>query len=82
MSEGTKGQIQPPKKEDPKKVTSLKEDQTENAIFELKNMFAQFLVSSKETQANNRTDINELKDAIKAITRFSPQSPIGNRNHE
>lgn len=41
-------------------------------------MFAQFVVSSKETQANNRTDINELKDAIKTIIRFSPQSPIGN----
>ena len=80
MSEGTKSQIQPPKKEDPKKVVGLKEDRTENAIFELKNMFAQFLISSKETQANNRIDINELKEAIKAIIRSSPQSPIGNES--
>ena len=85
MSEGTKGQIQPPKKEDPKKddpkktIEVSKEDPT---ILELKKMFTQFLISSSETQANNRADINELKDAIKAINRSSPQSPMGDDSLE
>ena len=83
MSEGTKGQIQPPKKEglkkeDPKKTIEVsKEDPT---ILELKKMFSQFLKSNSETQASNRADINELKEAIKAINRSSSQSPIGSES--
>ena len=86
MSEGTKGQIQPPKKEDSKKEDSKKtieiskENPTENSILELRKMFSRFLISSSETRANNRADINELKDAIKAITRSSPQSLIGDES--
>ena len=63
MSEGMKGQIQPPKKEDSKKEDSkkptevLKADSTENSILELKDMFSHFLISSNQTQANNRTVI-------------------------
>ena len=86
MSEGTKGPIQLPKKEDSKEEYSKKmievskEDPTENSILELKKMFSRFLISSSETQANNRDDINELKDAIKAITRSNPQSAIGDES--
>ena len=85
MSEGTKGQIQPPKKEDlqkedPKKTIEVsKEDPT---ILELKKMFSQFLKSNSETQASNRADINELKEAIKAINRSSSQAPIGSESLE
>ena len=88
MSEGTKGQNQPPKKEDSKKedpkktIEVLKEDPAENPILELKKMFSQFLISSNETQANNRIEINELKNAIKAINRSSPQSLMGDEGME
>ena len=81
MSERTKGRIQPPKKEESKKtIEVLKEDLTEIAILELKDMFSQFLISSNQTQASNRTDINELKEAIKSLNRSSAQSPIGNES--
>ena len=82
------GQIQPPMKEDSKKeelkkaIEVVKEDPTENPILELKKMFSQFLISSDEIQANNRTDINELKDAIRAINRSSPQSLMGDESVE
>ena len=88
MPEGMKGQIQPPMKEDSKKeelkkaIEVVKEDPTENPILELKKMFSQFLISSDEIQANNRTDINELKDAIRAINRSSPQSLMGDESVE
>jgi hypothetical protein len=83
MSEGTKGPLQSTKKEDSKKTTEvLKEDPTEDPILELKKMFSQFLISSSETQASNRTDINELKEVIKAINRSSPQSPMGDESIE
>ena len=70
------------KEEAKKKIEGLKEDQTENAILELKEMFSQFLISSNQTQASNRTDINELKEAIKAINRSSTPSPIGSESME
>jgi hypothetical protein len=83
MSEGKGIQTQDLKKEEAKKkIEGLKEDQTENAILELKEMFSQFLISSNQTQASNRTDINELKEAIKAINRSSTQSPMGSESME
>jgi hypothetical protein len=63
MSEG-KGTANP-KKEDPKKKAEVpKVVPVEDPILELKDMFAQFLISSKDNQSRNRTDIQDLKDAI------------------
>ena len=45
-------------------------------------MFSQFLISSGQTQASNRTVINELKEAIKAINRSSTQSLMGSESME
>ena len=74
MSEGTGSQTQSvredAKKEDlKKKIDGSKENPIKNSILELKNIFTQFLKSSNESQASNRTDINELKDAIIAISK-------------
>ena len=80
MSEGTKGQIQPPKKEDLKKEDPKKTIEVSKE--ELKKMFSQFLKSNSEIQASNRADINELKEAIKAINRSSSQSPMGSESME
>jgi hypothetical protein len=61
MSEG-KGTANPkkedpvPKKEDPKKKVEVpKVVPVEDPILELKDMFAQFLISSKDNQSRNRT---------------------------
>ena len=79
MSEG-KG-ISISKKEDSKKKIEVpKDDQIVNPIvdpnLELKEMFAQFLISSNDNQLRNRNDIEELRDAIMDIKTSTRQSPI------
>ena len=65
-----------------KKIDGSKENPTESSILELKNMFTQFLKLSNEIQVSNRTDINELKEAIIAISKPSSQSPMGDESVE
>jgi hypothetical protein len=81
MSEG-KGTANPkkedpvPKKEDPKKKVEVpKVVPVEDPILELKDMFAQFLISSKDNQSRNRTDIQELRDAIIELKKPDYLSP-------
>jgi hypothetical protein len=81
MSEG-KGTANPkkedpvPKKEDPKKKVEVpKVVPVEDPILELKDVFAQFLISSKDNQSRNRTDIQELRDAIIELKKPDYLSP-------
>ena len=75
MSEG-KGTANP-KKEDPvpKKAEVLKVVPVADPILELKDMFSQFLISSKDNQSRNRTDIQELRDAIIELKKPDYLSP-------
>ena len=80
MSEG-KGSFNP-KKEEPKKDESkkkievVKEDPATDSNFELKQMFAQFLILSKDNQSRNTIDIQELRDAILELKKGNYLSPI------
>jgi hypothetical protein len=57
MSEG-KGSSNLKKDESKKKVEVPKDDPVADPILELKDMFAQFLISSKDNQSRNRADIS------------------------
>lgn len=80
MSEG-KGSCNP-KKEEPKKEESKKKVEVPkdgpaaDPNLELKEMFAQFLISSKDNQSRNRTDIQELRDAILELKTSDCLSPM------
>ena len=64
------------KKEDPKKKAEVpKVVPVADPILELKDMFAQFLISSKDNQLQNRIDIQELRDAFLELKKPDYQSP-------
>jgi hypothetical protein len=65
MSEGNGGSNL--KKED---------DVAKDSNFELKEMFAQFLISSNDNQLRNRKDIQELKDSILELKKSEYPSPM------
>ena len=79
MSEGKGNPIL--KKEDPKKkIDAPKDVSVINPIADpnqdLKDMFAQFLITSKEFQTRSSADIEELRDAINDIKKSSYSSPM------
>ena len=75
MSEG-KGSSNSKKDESKKKPEVPKDDPVADPNLELKEMFAQFLISSKDNQARNRTDIQELRDAILELKKSDYVSPM------
>jgi hypothetical protein len=75
MSEG-KGSSNLKKDESKEKVEVPKDDPVADPILELKDMFAQFLISSKDNQSRNRADIQELRDAILELKKSEYLSPM------
>jgi hypothetical protein len=75
MSEG-KGSSNLNKDEPKKKFEVPKDDPVADHILELKDMFAQFLISSKDNQSRNCADIQELRDAILELKKSEYLSPI------
>ena len=66
-----------PKKDDAKKKFEVVEKEpAADSNVELKEMFAQFLISSKDNQSRNSIDIQELRDAILELKKGNYQSPI------
>jgi hypothetical protein len=74
MSEG-KGSSNSKKDESKKKHEVPKDDPVADPDLELKEMFALFLISSKDNQSPNRTDIQELRDAILELKKSDYVSP-------
>jgi hypothetical protein len=75
MSEG-KGSSNSKKDESKKKPEVPKDDPHADPNLELKEVFAQFLVSSKDNQLRNRTDIQELRDTILELKKSDYVSPM------
>jgi hypothetical protein len=75
MSEG-KGSSNLNKDESKKKVEVPNDDPVADPILELKDMFAQFLISSKDNQPRSRADIQELRDAILELKKSEYSSAM------
>jgi hypothetical protein len=74
MSEG-KGSSKSKKDESKKNPKVPKDEPVADPNLELKKMFAQFLISSKDNQSRNRTDILELRGAILELKKSDYVSP-------
>lgn len=65
-----------PKKEEPKKKAEVpKVVPVADPILDLKDTFAQFLISSEDNQSRNRTVIQELRDAFLELKKPDYLSP-------